>query len=615
MRIPVIILVVIFFLLSKTAAAVVYPDPQYINFHKTTTGGDAANTCFYWYNHLVSSISEQAIDEIKAKLCNDSPTATCQYNTTSSCQLGTTNRKLGFSYSVDYLQWSDGYLPTLVNRLLQVAQNRQTPIFLKLDGFVWWEYRPDLWNWWDPNLTIPVAAPPGVLAWNTNNSGYNPDNKNNVEWTGWDSNLAVKIGWRNWGSQIRVRPHPNLGSQRYINEKLHKLSIIIPVILNWYNTLPADQKYLLAGVELDNELTIGWQYYYYPNGNNLLTQNPANDPNIPADWSQLDGGYQQVGYATLSSYGIKTSGTITATDLNTAITRHYKTLSDHVVSLGYPRNKLFSHGVGQPFSYSNMLIKSAAPGWSFYDYAYNPAAAPGLTTALSLLDNTNWGAVEWLYMGQNGQTVTAWQNAINSTINLDNNKMVTILNWEGVSNNQNALTAVRNSVNQSPSCWLNPANISQTVSGNTVTFTWEAVNPQPGANFGVYLNVSNSPEIVESGGLRYYNNVHDEAVTNLTSKVLTLPPGTYYWQIVVDGCPVNNLATQRRITPGTFTILSPTPSPSSSPSPTPTPSPSFTFAQLKTLLTNYLSTSDTIYKPIDNKVNMLDAGHVIRWVN
>lgn len=51
------------------------------------------------------------------------------------------------------------------------------------------------------------------------------------------------------------------------------------------------------------------------------------------------------------------------------------------------------------------------------------------------------------------------------------------------------------------------------------------------------------------------------------------------------------------------------------PPPSPSPSPTFTISQLKTLISNYLSTSDSLYIPRDNKVNMLDAGYVIRWVN
>ncbi len=48
---------------------------------------------------------------------------------------------------------------------------------------------------------------------------------------------------------------------------------------------------------------------------------------------------------------------------------------------------------------------------------------------------------------------------------------------------------------------------------------------------------------------------------------------------------------------------------------TPIPSPSFTFSQLKSLLSNYLTNQDSQYFPKENKVNMLDAGYVVKWIN
>jgi hypothetical protein len=61
--------------------------------------------------------------------------------------------------------------------------------------------------------------------------------------------------------------------------------------------------------------------------------------------------------------------------------------------------------------------------------------------------------------------------------------------------------------------------------------------------------------------------------------------------------------------------VSPPPSTPPSPSSVPSPTPSYTVTQLKTLLTNYLTTSDSLYKPIDSKVNMLDASWVVKWLN
>ncbi len=65
------------------------------------------------------------------------------------------------------------------------------PIVVQLDGESWWGGRQDLWNWWD-------AASPG----------YSAGNRDNVEWTGWLPDDAIKIAWRNWGRQFRALPLP-----------------------------------------------------------------------------------------------------------------------------------------------------------------------------------------------------------------------------------------------------------------------------------------------------------------------------------------------------------------------------------------------------------------------
>lgn len=54
---------------------------------------------------------------------------------------------------------------------------------------------------------------------------------------------------------------------------------------------------------------------------------------------------------------------------------------------------------------------------------------------------------------------------------------------------------------------------------------------------------------------------------------------------------------------------------SSNSSPTPTPSPAFSAQDLKNLFLNYLTFADSGFRPVDQKVNMLDGGFVIEWLN
>src|SRR5579863_792247 len=145
-----------------------------------------------------------------------------------------------------------------LRNFLRVAADTATPIVVQLDFDNWWEARPDLWNWW-----------------NTNAPGFNPENRNNVEWTGWSADQAVKIAWRNWGRQLRVLPPPNFSSPKYIAACREQIRLLVPVVMDWYEKLPKSEKYIFIGLKIGHESSIGLNAYYYPNGNSLVDQPPS----------------------------------------------------------------------------------------------------------------------------------------------------------------------------------------------------------------------------------------------------------------------------------------------------------------------------------------------------
>lgn len=399
------------------------PAIQYLILNKSG-GGTASETCCPWNWQTPDQITEGAVDEIIQKV-GVVPSAT--------------NKYLGIGIIIPYLESPcpsdicNGNDVQTIQKVLDISLKKDMPVLIKLDGFSWWETRPDLWNWWDP--TKP---------------GYNPENINNVEWTSWDaSSSATKIAWRNWGHQIRVKPHPNLGSLTYIAEKKHKLKQLLPIIKNWFVNLPPAKKYLFAGVVLDNELSVGVNFTYYPHGNDYLNQPIAQDPFHYLDPNAgLSFGFEQLGYAAVKSYGIKSFGTLTASDLNEVIKRHSEMLAQTAADAGLPKDKVFVHGLGNItpnnpdlFSYGSIINQNSTAGWSMYEYANNPSLAPGLSKTLIQTDQP-WGAVEWL--PTKAQSEQDWQQALENTLNFKNNKLVALYNWEGMSTNQNALQAIRN---------------------------------------------------------------------------------------------------------------------------------------------------------------------------
>ena len=119
-------------------------------------------------------------------------------------------------------------------------------MLIQLDPITFWDNVPELWNWFDPGIP-----------------GYNEDNKANVEWTSWSMDDAVKIGWLNWGTQIRLRPMANLFSKAYQAAVKARMDAFLSILSEWYTELPEAKKYLLIGVKITGELAVGVNNWYY----------------------------------------------------------------------------------------------------------------------------------------------------------------------------------------------------------------------------------------------------------------------------------------------------------------------------------------------------------------
>jgi hypothetical protein len=437
---------------------------------------------------------------------------------------GTNQRKLGIGLVINYNLVDIETLKQSLPTLLFYAKVHSLPLFLSLDGFQWWDNRPDLWNWWDQN------AP-----------GFNPDNINNVEWTCWDSSCATKKAWRNWGSEFEVKPHPNLASQAFIAANKSRSRILLNIIANWYNNqLSIDQKWLFGGVATTLEVDIGGNYFYYPNG------------------VSAGGGISrsvQQGYSALKASNMRNSGGApTSNELNTVV-RHYLEEMDKVaVDAGIPRNKVFNHTGGVDLSPNPDIISlnfttSAAtlgaygsPGWSFYGLVTEfPQNYPGVNNTLNLSGNSEWGSPEWLTHAGNQ---VDWEKSLRGSLGYRNNRFINMANWEGIRNKPEALAAIRAVLHEENLCWVTSPEVTATLNGKVLTFDWiKGVN-----NDEIYLNMSNSSALSIGGVLEHINIIND-VVTSRNSYSKDLSNGTYYWTFIADGC--NN---QRKIMHGTIAV-------------------------------------------------------------
>ena len=336
----------------------------------------------------------------------------------------------GVGYILSYLDFPPAHVDSCLNLVLSLAVKYRLPVLIHPDGEQYWGHRPDLWNWWDPAQ-----------------AGYNPANRYNVEWYDWSPDSAVKIGWRNWGEQRRVLPMPNLMSPRYRSACDSAMRRIVPIIRRWWRALPDSLQYLFAGINVGWESAIGVNNWYYPHGNALLEKPAADDPVYGLNaLARPSRGVQTIGYAAVRTSGIARAGLLTADQLAEIVRRHLEDLSRICFENGIPRDRIFTHcggwGKGDPTP-AAAVNRYSCPGWSFYDFAFDPSEDANTMSALDKSDAPYWAATEWLYQGNRGNGEAEWLLAIANALSMPRLRYLCIYNWEGINNNRAAVSAVR----------------------------------------------------------------------------------------------------------------------------------------------------------------------------
>jgi len=315
-----------------------------------------------------------------------------------------------------------------LKHFLSMAEQYNLPVVIEMDGINWWQARPDLWNWWDKSKP-----------------GYDLKNKNNVEWTSWTPDSAVKVGWRNWGCQFRVGPMPNLMSPAYLEACQTEMKRLVPIILNWWYALPAEKKHLLVSVQIGVECSIGANNWYYPNGNSLLDKPEKDDPSYGLKHDVLPGrGVQAIGYAAVSTLGIAKSGVLKEEQVTKAVYKYILELCKVASDLGVPRDRLFTHAGGWKEGesvYFAALNQYACPGWSFYTFAKDPKKDITAMEALSQSDAPYWGAVEWLMFDVKKQA--EWEEAYQNIFMIPRLRYVQVRHWGSIKDDTLAINAIK----------------------------------------------------------------------------------------------------------------------------------------------------------------------------
>ena len=299
----------------------------------------------------------------------------------------------------------------LLDRHFSMAEEYDIPILVELDPITFWQDVPELWNWWDP--TKP---------------GYDPKNKENVEWTSWSSEDAVKVGWLNWGRQIRLLPMPNLFSPAYQAAVKDRMDQFMTWTADWYKSLPKSKKYLLGGVKITGELGFGVNNWYYPGGNSYYDKPEEEDPKGGIRVDKMPSrGVGQIGYAALKYSGIRSEGEITPADIYSLEKEYARFVADIAQGYGFPRGMLFSHSGGAGDDLAAAVQPNSCPTWSFYwAEAADPSLTPQVSKYLKMSDAPYWGCSEW---NIGDKPKEDWTEALRNCYSIPGCRFISLFNY------------------------------------------------------------------------------------------------------------------------------------------------------------------------------------------
>jgi hypothetical protein len=264
-------------------------------------------------------------------------------------------RLLGFGLPTSTFE-IEKQLPGRIRSGFAMARKHDMAVMLHFDCHLAWKNRPDLWNWFD-------AEKPG----------YDPDNRYNVEWHGWDG-PPNKARYLNWGVLERLPPNMCFTSKETRAELTRIVfEIIGPVLCEEIAELKAEGKEaLFAGIVVGSEPSI--DDYSKPNAERTKMMKEDGVPAGPLGYrALLDRGYSEDNPPD---------------DFHQALAEIVQeTIAfwcKQFVDAGIPAKKLYPH-VAAPAPIEQMN----APIWT----AFNEHSRPGWTTYAVMVLGENFKAI------------------------------------------------------------------------------------------------------------------------------------------------------------------------------------------------------------------------------
>ncbi|HLK56912.1 MAG TPA: hypothetical protein VKU00_10120 [Chthonomonadaceae bacterium] len=259
-----------------------------------------------------------------------------------------------------------------IHHAFTVARQHDLAVMLHFDFHVEWSNRPDLWNWFDPKKP-----------------GYNPDNRRNVEWFGWDGPPA-QARYLNWG-EVQRMPPPMCFTSKTIRAEWTRLirDVIAPPLKKELAALENEGRgRLFAGVLVGSE----------PTFDNYTHTDPETAKRVAADGAPTG----QLGYRALldRGYGKDHPPADIHQVLGEILQETVAFWCKAFVQAGLPARKLYPHiPAGASLETTSAPVGAAfnayaRPGWSTYPVGPLEQNFQPIYAALKQHGSPPWGGVE-----------------------------------------------------------------------------------------------------------------------------------------------------------------------------------------------------------------------------
>lgn len=280
-------------------------------------------------------------------------------------------RILGFGVPTAAFEMED-QLPALIRRAFAAAVQNDMAVMLHFDLHLHWKHRPDLWNWFDPKQP-----------------GYNPDNKFNVEWHGWDG-PPNKVRYLDHGVLERISPNICFTSKKVRADITRIISTVIaPVVNEEVGKLKAAHKEnLFAGILVGLEPGIDDYSEPTPEQGKMMLEDGVT-PGPLGYRALLDRGYS----AANPPKDFRQA-------LATVVQETVSFWCQQFVDAGLPKEKLTVHvAASAPIEQMNAPIWTAfnaysRPGWSTYASQVLGESFKPVYDELAKHGNPVWAGVE-----------------------------------------------------------------------------------------------------------------------------------------------------------------------------------------------------------------------------